>query len=95
MCGHIVGPFLGVLVDTVSVGRESRQKPFQIDTYGRIGVLTDDQRCTGVLYEHMAEAGLDARLANDLVDLGGQFVGAPPRGGLLQRVLKGHGHIMG
>ena len=78
--GHVVGAFEVVDELRIAVRHEPFGEVFEIPPYGRVGVLADDQRRAGVLDEEIAQSTVDARSADDLLDLPGDLV-RPGRGG--------------
>ena len=73
---HVVRPFLGMVIDRVTVGDQACHELFQVAAYTGVGILADDQRGAGVLQEQVAQPGLDAGVTDDGLHLPGNVVGA-------------------
>ena len=80
--GHVVGTFEVVDELRIAVRHQPRGEVFEIPPYGRVGVLADDQRRTGVLDEDVAQSASIPDRRDDLLDLPGDLVGRPAAAGL-------------
>src|SRR3954451_3494990 len=80
--GHVVGALEVVDEPRIAVRDQPRGEVLEIPPYGRVGVLADDQRRARVLDEDVAQAALNSRSRDDLLDLPGDLIGRPAATGL-------------
>ena len=76
---HIIGALCGVSVVRIILGGEALEPAFQISSCGWVGILGDDQACTGVAEKNGTEAGLDIGTAHGLCERMGDLVQPTPR----------------
>lgn len=84
MRGHVVGSFCGMAEEGIAVGNKLAEIPFEVMSDARIGILTQDQRCTCVMQKNDAKTLGHARVLNDSCDLRGDLIRSPPLGGVGQ-----------
>ncbi len=72
---HVVGAFEIVHEVGIAVSDQSRGEDLEVAADGRIGILADNQRRTRVLQEDVAQAAVDSRPTDDLLDGPGDLVG--------------------
>src|SRR5437660_197601 len=75
--GHVVRAFGAVLVVGV-LGRDAIRPALQVALDGRVGVLLDHERCTGVLEEDGAQTSAHGGAGDCPADLGGHVVQPAP-----------------
>ena len=73
---HIVGAFLCMRVRRIAVRGDARHEGFEVSHNGRIGILTEHQRSTGVSNEDIAHANTGTRIVYRGLDVGGQVISA-------------------
>src|SRR5699024_10053067 len=87
MSRHVIVAFLIVLEHGVAVAHRLGQPALDIAAHGGIGILANHQRSRGVADEHMTQTGVDARLCQDAIDVGGYVQGATTSALIRQRML--------
>ena len=74
MRGHVIGPFHGVPVQPVILGRKAAEKHIQIVDHIRVGILLNQQRCRCVLHEDRQQSRAHFLLGKPSGNLTGEFV---------------------
>ena len=73
MCCHVVGSLLIVQVAWIAIAHQFREIVFQIRANIAVRIFSDNQRGTGMMYEHMAKSGANARLSDQFFYPGGDI----------------------
>ena len=94
MGGHVVGPLLVVEVSGVAVENQPGDEVFEVAAYVTVRVFSDNQRCAGVMYKHVAKPLLDIRSSQQLLDLAGDVDRRPTLGLQRYRLLLNHPTIL-
>ena len=92
---HIVGTFLVVQVSGVTVAHLPGKPVLQVAAHIAVGILGDNQRCTGVMDEDMAQAHVDFRATQYGFDVAGNVDGCEAVAANIEPVLLDHDEVPG
>lgn len=77
---HIIWAFLIVNEPAIAIAHQIEHKCFDISAHVDIGVLRNNQRCTGMLNKYIAEPQTDLGIADITGYLVSNFVSSSTRG---------------